>query len=222
VRDADDGAATRAIVVWDVPTRLFHWALALLIPFMWWSSTSERMAWHKLGGFAVVALLVFRTAWGVFGSQTARFKNFIRGPGFVWRYLRGKADAAIGHNPLGGWSIAAMLMLVSAEAGLGLVALDEDGLESGPLAAFAGFDGARLASHWHAVIFDWLVLLIALHIGAVFAYLAFGKNLIGPMLTGRKRFAAPIDAPTMAPLWRFAVAVTLAGGAFYALLRLDN
>ena len=72
--------STRIVPVWDIPTRIFHWSLVVLIPFLWWTYQNDQMVWHKIAGFAVIALLIFRLYWGFFGAETARFSNFMRGP----------------------------------------------------------------------------------------------------------------------------------------------
>ena len=98
--------------VWDAPTRLFHWALVILLCVSW---LSERLLWmklHFLSGYSIIALLLFRVAWGFIGSQTARFSQFIRGPLAALRHLvhlfRGEPDNEIGHNPVGGWMVLVM------------------------------------------------------------------------------------------------------------------
>jgi cytochrome b len=214
--------STRPVVVWDLPTRIFHWALAALIPFLWWSAETDHLDWHMLAGFAVSALIVFRVYWGLFGADTARFSHFLHGPRAVRSYLRGHYVSALGHNPLGGWSVAALLTLVSIETGLGLFAIDEDGLESGPLASYASFDTARMASHWHAVLFNPLLALIGLHVAAIVYYLLRRQNLIGPMITGRKRVTSQVQAPRYASLLSLIFGLVLAGAAFGGLWWLDN
>src|SRR5688572_21899245 len=112
VDPADSPTTTgRAIPVWDVPTRLFHWLLVLLIAFSWWSADSRRMDWHRYSGYAVLGLLAFRILWGFAGSSTARFAGFVRSPAATLRYLRGE-KAGVGHNPLAAWSVLAMLGLL--------------------------------------------------------------------------------------------------------------
>jgi cytochrome b len=214
--------ATKRVAVWDAPTRLFHWALVVLIAFLWWTAETDHMEWHKLAGFAVAALLVFRIYWGAFGSETARFRNFVRGPRGVWSYLRGRLNSGPGHNPLGGWSVAALLGALTAETVLGLFAIDEDGLDSGPLASTVSFDYAREAAHWHEVLFNGLLALIGLHIAAILIYLLFRQNLIGPMITGRKAVDAEAPAPSFAPFLVLLPGILLAGGVCFGLWWLDN
>src|SRR5262245_11528061 len=116
-----EGAAR--VRVWDIPVRLFHRLLVPLIAFAWWSAEAGHLEWHRLAGYAVLALLLFRVAWGFVGSDTARFGQFLRGPAAIGAYLRGRL-VVLGHNPLGGWSVFAMLLLLIAEVTLGLFAVD--------------------------------------------------------------------------------------------------
>ena len=121
------------VPVWDWPTRAFHWAIVLIVPAMWATHKLERMDVHILLGQAMLGLVLFRLIWGLIGSSTARFSGFVRGPRAVARYLAGRGGTVFGHNPLGGWSVLAMLPLLAVQVGLGLFATDEDGLVSGPL-----------------------------------------------------------------------------------------
>src|SRR5215472_18142384 len=143
---ADGDRPTTVVKVWDLPTRVFHGAIVALLAFLWWTEKTEDIPDHKLAGFALIALIVFRIYWGVVGSETARFSNFVRGPRAVWRYMIGRAPQVLGHNPMGGLSVVLILFLLAAESLLGLFAVEEDGLESGPLAPLVGLDWAQLAA----------------------------------------------------------------------------
>jgi len=163
-----------------------------------------------------LGLVIFRLIWGVFGSSTARFSAFIRGPRRVAAYvgdlIAGRTDrAVIGHNPLGGWSVAAMLALLAVELGLGLFSINLDGDQAGPLAKFVSFDQARGIAEWHHWLFNGLLALIALHLAAIVFYAAVKRdNLIGPMLTGAKSHSGDAAPMQPAPLWRLVVAVVVA------------
>ena len=102
-----DNATARSIRVWDLPTRLFHWALALIVVCLLATGFGGVMEWHFRFGYATLALIGFRVMWGFFGSQTSRFSSFLRGPRAVLRYLRDSMSknpqTHVGHNPLGGW-----------------------------------------------------------------------------------------------------------------------
>jgi cytochrome b len=211
----------RTIRVWDSPTRLFHLGLVLLIPFAWWTEYTEHMDWHKLTGFAIAALLVFRLCWGFVGSSTARFANFVSGPRRVWRYLNGREPLALGHNPLGSWSVVVMLLILMLQVGLGLFAADQDGLESGPLAEYIAYDQTRSAAWLHGIVFNVLLATISFHIAAVFIHHLRGHNLIGPMLTGRTNVASEMADPVPATPVATLVALVVAGAVFLALWRLQ-
>jgi cytochrome b len=215
-----DGVTPPPVRIWDAPTRIVHWAMALLIPLSWWTASHDQMDRHRLCGYALLGLLLFRRIWGVAGSATARFAGFVRGPVTVYGYARGRVAAGIGHNPLGAWSIVAMLAALAAQIGLGLFAVDEDGLESGPLSYLVSFDTGRWAAGLHHKIFWVIVALIALHIGAILFYLvARRRNLVAPMVTGRSREIAAEQAPAMAPWWRALVVILAAALAAWFVSR---
>ena len=109
--------------VWDLPVRLVHWLLAVLIAFSWWTVHNHHTDWHIWSGCAILTLLLFRLLWGFVGSSTARFASFVRGPRAVADYLRG-SWTGIGHNPLGALSVIALLVAVAVQVSLGLVAED--------------------------------------------------------------------------------------------------
>lgn len=175
--------------IWDLPVRLFHWLLVALIAFSWWSGENHDMERHRQSGYAILFLLLFRLYWGLAGSRTARFAQFVRGPSTVLAYVRTLSSPAArpagGHNPLGGWSVVAMLGVLLAMVVAGLFAVDIDGLESGPLADWISFDQGRAAAGLHEAIFNLILALVALHIAAIAFYrLVKRQNLVRPMITG--------------------------------------
>jgi cytochrome b len=118
-----------------------------------------------------------------------------------------------GHNPLGGWSVLAMLILLAVQVGLGLFASDEDNLYSGPLSRHVTEETSHILRDRHEMVFYILLGFIILHVAAILYYLVVRRdNLVTPMVTGRR--AAPMSGEEMtgAPLWRFLVAVVLAAG----------
>lgn len=138
--------------IWDWPVRVCHGLFVLLVAAAWWTATHDQLKWHKRIGLTLLGVLVFRLLWGVVGGSTARFSSFVRGPAAVVRYARdllaNRPKAfVIGHNPMGGWSVLAMLAAMAAQVTLGLVSVDADGLESGPLADRVGFAVGRTAAH---------------------------------------------------------------------------
>jgi cytochrome b len=206
-----DGAQPKTARIWDLPTRLTHGLLIVLIPFMWWSAKAGHLDWHRLAGYGLLGLLVFRLAWGVFGSATSRFSRFLAGPRTLAAYLGGRLGrGVVGHNPLGGWSVAAMLAVLTLQVGLGLFSINEDADEAGPLSKFVSFDTGRSIAHLHHTMFWVLFGLIGLHVIAVAVYAARRKNLVGPMITGRAALAPGAQPPVLAPAWRIAPAALIA------------
>ncbi|MDL1861964.1 cytochrome B [Betaproteobacteria bacterium PRO7] len=178
--------------IWDLPTRLFHWTLALLVVF---SVTTAKiggnwMGWHMRSGYAVLALLVFRLLWGFAGARYALFAQFVRGPRVVLDYLRaprGAGERHAGHNPLGAWSVLALLAVLLVQGSTGLFANDEIATE-GPLSKLVSGATASLMTRIHSLNQNVIYALVALHLAAI-AYYFFAKreNLVAPMVTGVKR-----------------------------------
>ena len=216
-----DARAARGVPVWDAAVRLFHWVLVGLIAFSWWSAENHRMEWHRRSGYAILALLVFRLIWGFVGGRTALFAHFVKGPRATIAYIRRPASApdTPGHNPLGGWSVLAMLATLVAMVSAGLFAVDVDGLESGPLADRVSFEAGRAAAKVHATIFNLLLVLITLHVAAIFFYLVVRRrNLIGPMIHGRARAGTGEPAvPLGGSAWRAGAALAIGAGCAWAV-----
>ena len=195
----------KTVNVWDLPTRLFHWTLVVLMIIQWWSAeNSDTMDWHLRGGYAVLTVVLFRLIWGFMGSDTARFSDFLRGPGAALAYVkalvRGETPLYLGHNPMGGWSIVALLTLLLIQAGTGLFATD-DILIEGPLYGWVSKSACDWLTTVHKLNFNLLLLVIAVHISAVLFYLLVKReNLIHPMLSGRKPLppAAAISSARLA------------------------
>ena len=187
--------------VWDLPIRLFHWLLATLIGFSWWSIENHHTDWHIWSGFFILVLLLFRVLWGVFGSSTARFASFIRGPRTVLAYVRSGAGwRSAGHTPLGALSVVAMLLAIAVQVGLGLISTDEDGLNQGPLAGLVSLDASEAARDIHELWFNVVLALIVLHVAAIAYYRVRGRRLVGAMVTGRAALE-PDVAPMRPAKW---------------------
>lgn len=182
------------VVVWDLPTRLFHWLLVVLIATSFATGLvgGNAMRYHEWSGVGILALLVFRFIWGFAGGTHARFSSFLKGPSAVVRYgiamVRGDAPRYLGHNPLGGWSVVAMLAAVLLQVSTGLFASD-DIFTEGPLYHLVSNETSRWLTGIHLVNRYVIVGLVAVHLFAVlFHLLAKGENLILPMITGRKHW----------------------------------
>ena len=217
------------IRVWDLPTRVFHWALAACIVGLVITGYigGATMTWHARIGYAVLTLLLFRLVWGLIGGRWSRFSSFLYAPGSVINYLRGRPhpDHLIGHNPLGAGSVFAMLAVLLAQVGTGLVGDDEISF-TGPLNRFVE-SGKGLAATWyHKRIGQWLVLaLVALHIGAVLYYLFRKKdNLVAAMIGGDKLLerAAPESRDTAGTRVMALVVLGICGAAVAWLVSLGG
>lgn len=171
--------------VWDIPTRLFHWSLAILVvgAFVTAKTGGNAMIWHGRLGLAILGLLAFRIVWGFVGSTYARFVTFVRGPGAIMAYLRG-AWQGQGHNPLGALSVLALLGILGLQAATGLFANDDIAF-NGYLAPLVGSDLSGQITGIHRLLENALIVLVVLHISAIVFYARVKKhNLVKPMLTG--------------------------------------
>jgi cytochrome b len=186
-----------AVRVWDLPTRLFHWLLVVLVIVSVTTAHigGNAMTWHFRSGYAIFTLLTFRILWGFIGGRWSRFGSFVYRPGALLRYLRGRSNADehhdVGHTPLGSLSVFALLGLLVVQVATGLVA-DDEIATVGPLNRFVSNAVAAQATHWHKVYAEWLLLaLVLLHIAAI-AYYLFrrGSNLLRPMIDGDKQLPA--------------------------------
>lgn len=196
----------QVIRVWDLPTRVFHWSLVLLVAFSGISGEfadelgSDFMQWHKLSGYAILTLLLFRLVWGLIGSTYARFANFVRGPSAVLAYAKGlkakhAGGAILGHNPLGGWSVVLMLCVLSIQVGTGLFLFDDDLHVEAPLAKLVSNATSDMLKEVHETAFVVLLTLVVIHIAAIAFYLRVkGENLVVPMITGVKRVPVAITS----------------------------
>jgi len=217
----------RAVRVWDVPVRLFHWLLVALIILSFTTAQigGNAMRIHELSGFTILTLVLFRVVWGVFGSTYARFTEFVRGPaqalGYARALARGQPSFHAGHNPLGGWMIVVMLLCLLIQAGTGLFAND-DIMTEGPLYPWVSKATSDLLSKIHGINFYVLLALIALHVAAALYYL-WGKreNLILPMFSGSKKMPDTVQAPESrgGALWLAGLLLALCAGGVYFLVK---
>jgi len=211
---------THTVTVWDLPTRVFHWALVLLVLTSYVSVKLNWMDLHFLSGYSITALLLFRLGWGLIGSDTARFANFLRTPSAALRHLaqlrRREPDREVGHNAAGGWMVLVMLLLLAVQVATGLCANDDVMLE-GPFAKYAGKALSDRLTAVHHANFNLIAAAIFLHLAAIFAYAVLKRqDLVRPMITGRKRLPAELAAPALAHKLR-ALALFAAAVAAVAL-----
>ncbi len=215
-------AALRPTRVWDLPTRLFHWLLALAVVGSVVSGQigGNAMVWHTRLGLLVLALLAFRLVWGFVGGLWSRFSAFLYGPRSVIAYLRGDTGPGgrydIGHSPVGALSVWALLLLLAVQVATGLVA-DDEIATTGPLNRFVSSRIANAASAWHEEVGKVvLIVLSVVHVAAVLYYLwRRKKNLLAPMIHGDAALPADIPASRDGPAQRvLALVVVLAAAAF--------
>ncbi|QIM53555.1 cytochrome b/b6 domain-containing protein [Hydrogenophaga crocea] len=205
--------------IWDLPTRVFHWLLALSVFGLIVTGTlgGSWMNWHMRLGYAVLALLLFRLVWGLIGGHWSRFASFLYGPGALMRYLRGQspADHSAGHSPLGALSVFALLFILLAQVGTGLIS-DDEIATFGPLVRFVSGETVAAATGYHKEVGKLLILgLVVLHIAAIVVYrLVKRQALTRAMLTGDKQLPAPVPASRDTLGTRLlALSVLLASGA---------
>ena len=210
-------ASTTSFLLWDLPTRIFHWAIVICLPLSWWSAENENYELHQWLGYTVIVLVVSRVLWGFAGSRHSRFADFMVGPRRVVAYLRGLEAAGAGHNPLGGWSVLVLLALLLLQAISGLFNSD-DVLFSGPLYYAANSEWRDIMGLVHEVAFDALLAFVGLHILAVVYHQYWRKE---PLLQAMMRGSAPgrsgREAPV--PLWRALLIASLAAFALWGILQ---
>lgn len=213
----------RKILVWDLPTRLFHWLLVLCIAGAWITGENEAYDWHMRFGYAILALVMFRILWGLVGSETARFASFVRGPGAIRDHLAelrrpGRLHAHVGHNALGALAVLALLLVVTVQAGSGLFTSDGV-LTDGPLADRVSGATASLMRSIHLNNFNILLALAGLHILAILAYALFKRlDLVRPMVTGLASLPGNMPGPRIVSLVRALLVAALSATTIWALV----
>jgi cytochrome b len=204
-----DQSDWRRVAVWDGPTRLFHWLVVALVAACYVTFRLNWMDWHTWAGEAVLALLLFRLLWGVFGSDTARFSHFLAAPTAAIRHLahlpRREPDIGVGHNPAGGWMVLVMIVLLLCQTLTGLYE-NNDIADEGPFTELVPTGIANLISALHKILWNVLLAMIVLHVLAIVTYAVVKRqNLLNPMVTGCKRLPEEIPAPRIAGWGRAAL-----------------
>lgn len=210
------------VKVWDQPIRLFHWALVALVATLWATGQFGILDIHMTVGVWVLALLAFRLGWGVVGSPTARFSQFVRGPAAILEYVhaaRSGAARSVGHNPLGALSVLALLGVLTAQAASGLFTTD-DIVTNGPLVSAVSSKTAALLSSVHRIGAKLILALVAVHLAAVVFYTVVKKDdMIRAMLTGTKRVPRGVDGIRFAhPVLAVAVAAVACAAVWGGLM----
>jgi len=188
-----EGTGITPVRLWDPVVRLLHWSLAIAVIGAWILGEfgPNVMTLHFYFGYAALGIVALRVIWGFVGTKPARFASFAYGPGKVLAYVRGmfakKPSYWPGHNPLGGWAVFALLGIVLVQAGTGLFVDADDFINAGPLASTVNSATNRLFTQIHAIASKLVLLIVAVHLGAVFFYRFYkGENLVKPMITGWK------------------------------------
>jgi cytochrome b len=213
--------------IWDLPTRLFHWALAVCFVGMVVTGKmgGEAMVWHFRLGYGVFSLLLFRLIWGWLGGHWSRFAQWPLRPSRVLAYVRGQApkEDLTGHSPLGSWSVVVVLFFLALQVGTGLVSDDEIS-NTGPWAVWVPGSVVSWATGWHKNWGQWIVMaLVALHLLALLVH--FWKKtppLLPAMWHGDKVLAEAAPASNdqgQHRLLALAVFIVAAGVVFYLVTR---
>ena len=182
------------VKVLDLPVRVFHWVLAALVCFSWWSGTQggdiTLMTYHQWSGYAILTLLLFRIAWGFVGSTHARFSDFLYGPRAIYQFIktlpRREPTRFAGYNPLGGLSVLLIFVCIALQIGTGLFAND-DIVTEGPLYKWVSKGTSDLLTTLHSYNFYVILALVSIHIAAVLFHLVYkSENLLASIFTGNK------------------------------------
>lgn len=175
--------------VWDGFIRLFHWLLVVLLVALWWTAENLYMDWHQRLAFVTGGLVIARIIWGMIGSRNARFSSFVKGPQSALQHLRElkqhQYQPQVTHNPVGGWAVVLMLLILLIQFSTGLFATD-DIFFSGPLNALVSGDTASLLTTIHKTNFNVLLGVIGVHIVAIAVYKWLGIPLVGAMIHGKR------------------------------------
>ncbi|MFM2033605.1 MAG: hypothetical protein RJA32_240 [Pseudomonadota bacterium] len=178
------------IRIWDLPTRLFHWLLVMVVigSFVSVKLGGNAMIWHGRFGYIVLALIFFRLIWGFVGTHHARFAQFIKSPKAILAYIKNPAETP-GHSPIGAISVIVLIALFLAQALAGLFASDDIAFD-GPLVKYVASAWVELLTSFHRLN-EWVLLtLVGVHLGAILYYKYAKKiNLISAMITGDKEWA---------------------------------
>lgn len=219
---ANKTAPTHWAKVWDIPTRLFHWILVLLVASAYVTARLGWIDWHFYVGYSILTLVAFRILWGFLGSDTSRFAGFVRGPAAAIAHLkhvaRRQVEAEPGHNPAGAFMVLALLGLLLFQTVSGL--FSNDGLfVEGPLAGLIAPDLSSRITGWHAFAFDLILIAVALHVAAILAYaVLLRQDLVRPMITGWRRLPAAAAAPQLAPAWRAGLLLLIAAAGVWTVV----
>jgi len=211
------------IVVWDLPTRVFHWLLVAFVSTNLIVADDRGIAFrvHVYCGYAIVALLVFRVLWGMIGGEHARFNDFVRPWSDVRDYLKSLLTLSpprhVGHNPAGGWMIVLMLVTLTAIAATGMLGAVSAGA-SLPLLEGLPRSVSRAFREIHEGLGNFMIALVVLHLAGVVAeWILTRDNLVRAMIDGTKTAEAG-NEDARAARWWLAVAVAAVALSLFGYL----
>ncbi|WP_068544977.1 cytochrome b/b6 domain-containing protein [Thalassotalea crassostreae] len=173
--------------IWDNFTRIYHFSQLILIGLLWYTGDNGMFELHFASAFVLLALLVTRILWGIFGSTTSKFSHFVKSPFHVLKAWKENliAKPAVGHNPVAGYMIIALMLSMLVQLFTGLFSSD-DVFSEGPLYVFVDESFASSMVSLHHSNFDILLALISLHVLAGILHLIRGDNVIKAIFTGFK------------------------------------
>jgi cytochrome b len=224
-------------LVWDLPLRLLHWLLAISLAGSWYTAENGSeflnigdtpLAYiqiHFYLGYFALGMVTFRIIWGFVGPRHARFSTFLAGGSKFASYARGlfKRDSApaVGHNPVGGWMVVLMLLMVGAQAVTGLFLIDNTEIWPAPYHPAVSGETAASLGKFHRINFNVLLWVVSLHVLAILFYVFYKRqNLVGPMLAGHKpgHIVPAHEAIASSQLLKALIIALLCAGAVYLLL----
>jgi len=238
------GQTPHKVKVWDIPVRVFHWSLVVLIGVSYLTgefggfdftmpgsgNMVANLDIHLVSGLGILTLVLFRVVWGFMGSTTARFTNFLAGPGAIVSYVGGLFKSGTkfiaGHNPAGGVVVVLLLLSLLMQAGTGLFSKEDDFFgNAGPLNSLISEDDAKIITQRHKQIWGYIELLIVLHIAAnIFYWLVLKQNLIIAMFTGNKDAKPEATVPELRFVGtaRAVIVLFVVAGAVWGITRLGS
>lgn len=205
-------ADSHVVKVWDLPTRIFHWSTVFILLGLWWTADSGEMEYHQILAYALMVSVIFRIVWGFIGSETARFYSFIHSPKTVINYAlvtsKNGIQHSVGHNPMGGYMVLALLLVLLLQLGSGLFATD-DVFTEGPFYSYVSQQTAEQLTWLHKNLFNLILLFVAMHVAAVVLHSLKGDAIVPAMVTGKKRLTQVVSIPKIVPIWRAIIICSL-------------
>lgn len=209
-------------LIWDMPTRLFHWLLVASIVAQYFTAEvlDNAIQWHFYIGYFTLGLILFRVIWGFVGTTYAKFSQFVHGPKATLNYAKTltnkNSTPHAGHNPMGAWMVLALLSLIALQAVSGLF-ISDDIFSDGPYFSAVSESTQSTMSFIHHNVFNVIIIAVALHIAAIVFYAVFKKQRLVPaMVHGKKATTAPgISSSKL--LVALVVALLVAGVVYYVV-----